>query len=222
MDLSIRTNPGETMNYISKIQSSSERMQALINDVIEFSLLSREREKFQKIDLNKILQHVLEDHELIIRQKGAKITSGVLPEIEAIPFQMNQLFANLLSNALKFFSEERPVEISIHSKILSKEEVSQWQELNEGQVHHVITFSDNGIGFHQKYAKQIFSMFKRLHGKLEYTGTGIGLAMCKKIAFNHHGIIYADSFPGKGSSFIIILPEVQDKSDLQAAKEVED
>jgi PAS domain S-box-containing protein len=222
IDLSLKTNPGEIKNYIGKIQSSSERMQALINDVLDFSLLSKDREKFQKTDLNIILKHVMDDFALMIQQKGAKITCGALPAVEAIPVQMNQLFANLLSNALKFCSEERPVEISIHSKVLSKQEVLQQQELKEDKTHHILEFRDNGIGFYQKYANQIFSIFKRLHGNREYDGTGIGLAMCKKIALNHHGIIYADSMPGEGSSFFIVLPEAQDKEDLLAAMEADD
>ncbi len=209
MQSSLGEIPDKAKNYINRIQSSTERMQALINDVLKFSLLSKEREKFQKVDLDTLLLSVLGDYELLIEQKGAKITAGALPVIEAISVQMNQLFTNLISNALKFSSKERQLEIAIQSKQLSQQEVQQHKELNDDKVHYSIEFKDNGIGFSQENAKQIFIIFQRLHGKTDYSGTGIGLAMCKKIATNHHGVIYANSNPDAGSSFTIILPANQ-------------
>ncbi len=209
MQLSLGEIPEKAKNYVNKIQSSIERMQTLINDVLKFSLLSKEREKFESVNLNTILSRVLGDFELLTEQKGAKIIAGNLPVIEAIPIQMNQLFTNLISNALKFCSKERQPQITVSSRQLSKQEVQQYKELNEDKLHYAIEFKDNGIGFNQENAKQIFTIFQRLHGKNDYAGTGIGLAMCKKITVNHHGTIYANALPDKGASFIIILPETQ-------------
>jgi PAS domain S-box-containing protein len=209
MQLSLGEIPEKAKNYVNKIQSSIERMQTLINDVLKFSLLSKEREKFENVNLNYILKSVLGDYELLIEQKGAKTTTGNLPVIEAIPLQMNQLFTNLISNALKFSSKERLLEITISSRQMPAQEVKQHKELNEDKLHYVIEFKDNGIGFNQENAKQIFTIFQRLHGKNDYAGTGIGLAMCKKITANHHGTIYANAYPDEGASFIIILPQIQ-------------
>lgn len=209
MESSLVEVPERTKSYIDKIQSSIERMQTLINDVLEFSLLSKEREKFGAVDLNQILKSVFGDYELLIEQKGAGIISGNLPVIEAIPVQMNQLFTNLISNALKFSSKERPLEITITAKQLSLDEVRQYIELQENKVHYIIECKDNGIGFSQEYAKQIFIIFQRLHGRSVYEGTGIGLALCKKIVSNHHGSIYANSRLNEGALFVVILPESQ-------------
>lgn len=209
MESSLGEVPEKTKIYIDKIQSSIERMQKLINDVLEFSLLSKEKEKFEAVDLNHVLRSVLGDYELLIEQKGAGITSGNLPAIEAIPVQMNQLFTNLISNALKFSSNDRQLEITITAKQLSQDEVRQYKELQENEVHYMIECKDNGIGFDQEYAKQIFAIFQRLHGRSVYEGTGIGLALCKKILSNHHGTIYANSRLNEGASFVVILPESQ-------------
>lgn len=209
MESSLGEVPERTKSFIDKIQSSIERMQTLINDVLEFSLLSKEREKFEAVDLNQVLKSVLGDYELLIEQKGANIIAGNLPVIEAIPVQMNQLFTNLISNALKFSSNERQLEIKITAKQLSPEEVRQYKELQENKVHYVIEYKDNGIGFSQEYAKQIFTIFQRLHGRSVYEGTGIGLAICKKILSNHHGAIYANSRLDEGALFVVILPESQ-------------
>lgn len=201
--------PEKAGNYLTKIQASSERMQTLVNDVLKFSLLSKEREKFEYVDLNKTVADVVGDYELLIEQKGAKIKAGGLPVVHAIPLQMNQLFTNLLSNALKFSSKERQLAISIRSKKLSEEEAQRYHELNEDKVYYAVEFDDNGIGFSQQHAKQIFTIFQRLHGRTEYDGTGIGLAMCKKIVANHHGTIFATSKMNEGASFTIIIPENQ-------------
>lgn len=209
MQLSLGDVPDKAKNYINKIQNSTERMQTLINDVLKFSLLSKERENFANVDLNNILIKVLDDYELLIEQKGAKITAEILPSIEAISLQMSQLFTNIISNALKFSSKERNLEIFIRAQQLQQKEVQKYKELNKDKIHYLIEFKDNGIGFSQENANQIFTIFQRLHGKTEYSGTGIGLAMCKKITLNHHGTIYAKSLLNEGTSFIIILPQTQ-------------
>ena len=207
--------PTQTSTYLQKIQDFTERMQTLINDVLRFSLLSKGKEKFTMVDLNEVLHYVLNDYELLIEQKRATITTNKLPTIEAIPIQMTQLFTNLISNALKFNSPERDLEIMVNATIAAKEEVSRFKELNEDKVHFKIEVTDNGIGFNQDYAQQIFTIFQRLHGRKEYSGTGIGLAMCKKIVTNHYGVINATGHPGQKSTFTIFLPDVQDENNIE-------
>ncbi|MDQ6813447.1 MAG: PAS domain S-box protein, partial [Bacteroidota bacterium] len=208
LERSIGDGTEEAKKYISKLQRSALRMKNLIDDVLKFSLLLTESEKREDVDLNKILHFVLEDYELLIEQKDVKITGGVLPVIEAIPLQMTQLFTNLISNALKFSSVERQPTIIITSKLLTREDVQQHSELNEDKEYYLIEFKDNGIGFRQEYAHKIFLMFQRLHVQTSYAGTGIGLAMCKKIVVSHNGIIYANSNLNEGTSFTIILPRI--------------
>jgi hypothetical protein len=201
--------PQKAEGFIEKIKHSSERMQNLINDVLKFSLLSKEREKFDKVDMNAVMQNILSDYELLIEQKEATVIAGTLPVVEAIPVQVNQLLSNLFANALKFNSPIRKPVIEIKASQLGQEETAEYKELNADKLHYKIEFKDNGIGFDQEYAEQIFTIFQRLHGRMEYEGTGIGLAMCKKIVQNHHGVIYAISKRDEGAMFTIILPESQ-------------
>ena len=202
--------PDKSRIYIDKISSSAERMQNLISDVLKFSLLSKEREKFEETDLNIILQNIVNDFELLIEQKNAVIEINELPVIEAIGLQMGQLFTNLLSNALKFGSKGSQLKITITANMLSKNELKE-NGINSNAIFYKIEFKDNGIGFEQENAEKIFTIFQRLHGRAEYEGTGIGLAMCKKIVENHHGFIKAQSSLNNGAAFTIILPQKQDK-----------
>jgi PAS domain S-box-containing protein len=179
--------------YMNKVQSSAERMSTLIQDVLTYSRLSAENEATDT-NLDEILGNVLIDHELMIKEKGAVILKDKLPVIKAIPMQMQQLFSNLLSNALKY-SNNQP-EIKITYSILDEDGC---QMLN-------LLFADNGIGFSQEYSEQIFKLFQRLHAKSKYTGTGIGLSICKKIVEHHKGTITASSEPGKGTTFSMLLP----------------
>ena len=167
-----------TQEFLKKIEDSTERMQTLINDVLRFSLLSKEREKFTLVDLNHVVENVLHDYELAIEQKKAVVTVGQLPSLEAIPLQMSQLFTNLLSNALKFSRPSGDVQISINCKTATPEVIRQYGELNEEVPHYQVEVADNGIGFEPAYAQQIFTIFQRLHGRSEYEGSGIGLAIC--------------------------------------------
>jgi signal transduction histidine kinase len=148
----------------------------------------------------------MEDFELLIEEKKAIIKCDQLPVIKGIPIQINQLFANLMSNALKFADKDRHPMVSITSSVAPKDEVEAHSELDDERHYYKISFRDNGIGFNQKNARQIFDIFQRLHGKTEYEGTGIGLAMCKKIAQNHNGAIVAESEEHKGSVFYVFLP----------------
>ena len=210
MQVDLGEVPDKSKVYITKIQGAAERMQNLINDVLKFSALSKEREKFEQVDLNKILNNVTSDYELLIEQKHAILTIETLPVLEAIPLQMAQLFTNLISNALKFSDKNQQLKISVKAHILSDEDYNNYEGFNVQEKYYVIEVKDNGIGFNQENAEQIFTIFQRLHGKAEYEGTGIGLAMCKKIVQNHHGVITAHSTEGKGATFTIIIPQSQD------------
>ena len=131
-----------------------------------------------------------------------------MPVIEAIPLQMIQLFTNLISNALKFGKKNEPLEINIHAAVVLKEELAM-RKIAGNAVYYKIEVRDNGIGFEQENADKIFTIFQRLHGRAEYDGTGIGLAICKKIVQNHYGAIYADAAVNAGACFTIFLPETQ-------------
>lgn len=190
--------------YFTKINSSAQRMSMLINDVLNYSRLTKTGEQFVNTDLNKILKQVLYDFELLIEQKQATITYDKMPVIKGIPLQISQLFSNLISNSLKF-AETNP-KITITSRILPKDEVEKHPRLHADNTYVELVLKDNGIGFEQQYAEQIFIIFQRLNNQKAYSGTGIGLALCKKIVEHHDGIITAHSNQGNGATFTIILP----------------
>jgi hypothetical protein len=182
-------------------------MSDLIKAVLNYSRLSKNEDKFEDIDLNKILENVKSDFELVIKEKNAVIKSDPLLAIKGSPLQMNQLFSNLINNSLKF-SNKKPV-ISITSKIISTEHVKNKSSFPHVGDYMELIFKDNGIGFDQKYVEQVFTMFKRLHGTHAYEGAGIGLALVKKIVENHHGHIFVKSELEKGTTFYIYLPITQ-------------
>jgi PAS domain S-box-containing protein len=192
--------------YFNKIYSSAKRMSSLINDVLNYSRLTKTGEQFVITDLNKILKDVLSDFELLIEQKHATIAYTDLPEIKGIPLQLHQLFSNLISNSLKF--SEGNSQITITAKMLSSGEVQEHSRLKKAGKYVQLVFQDNGIGFEQQYAEQIFTIFQRLNNMKTYSGTGIGLALCKKIVDHHDGIITAKSEIGQGATFTIILPVI--------------
>jgi len=191
---------------LGKIENASTRMLSLIRGILRYSQLSKEPQQISQIDLNEVVRTIMEDFELLIEEKKAIIKCDQLPVIKGIPIQINQLFANLMSNALKFADKDRHPMVSITSSVAPKDEVEAHSELDDERHYYKISFRDNGIGFNQKNARQIFDIFQRLHGKTEYEGTGIGLAMCKKIAQNHNGAIVAESEEHKGSVFYVFLP----------------
>ena len=194
--------------YLNKINSSAERMGNLISDILAYSQLSKNSDLIEMVDLNSIVSDCVTDFELIIDESEAEIHTENLPAIEGIPRQMSQLFANLISNSLKYRLEDTAPVIRITSELLSSEAAADYN-LDEYTGYYRIEFTDNGIGFNQEYADKIFNIFQRLHGKSEYSGTGIGLSICKKIVQNHHGHIEASSAKGSGAKFIVILPAVQ-------------
>ena len=192
---------------LDKIMRSAERMSVLIRDILSFSSM-RKVDMYEQTDLNKILEGVRSDFDLTISQKGASINAHALPVIEAIPLQMTQLFYNLVNNSFKFAREGVSPQILITCNELNaikKRELG----LNTETTYFEIQFSDNGIGFNPEYSEQIFGLFKRLNDRQAYPGSGIGLALCKKVIENHNGLIYADAKENKGACFFIIIPQNQ-------------
>lgn len=193
-------------NLLEKIDRASGRMLSLIRDILSYSQLAKEIQNTKAINLNDVVNGIRNDFELLIDEKKATISADKLPVIQGIPVQINQLFANLISNGLKFSGKDREPTIHIHCTELPQEDVKKNPQLVDNRVYYRISFHDNGIGFSQKNAHQIFDIFQRLHAKSDFEGTGIGLAMCKKIAQNHQGDIFAESVEGQGSAFHVILP----------------
>ncbi len=196
----------EVKTYLNKIEDASSRMTTLIKDLLNYSRLLQHEKLFTRVDLNETLKNILSDFEERIVEKKAVFKIETLPTIETIPLQMNQLFYNLISNALKFTKENVAPLITITSSKLSKLEIKKYPSLNTSSNYFEIIFKDNGIGFNQKYDKQIFTIFQRLHDAKTYFGTGIGLALCKKIVENHQGEIFVKAEENKGAAFHIILP----------------
>jgi signal transduction histidine kinase len=151
---------------------------------------------------------------LIIEETGTTLKVDELPKIQAVPGQLKQLFSNIISNAIKFRKTDVPPQIEIVSARLTPEETEQYK-LPSDKKYYKIDITDNGIGFEDEYAEQIFKIFQRLHGKSEYPGSGIGLAICKKIVDYHQGRIFAVNIAGRGARFSIILPGNTDKTDIQ-------
>lgn len=185
---------GESGNdYLSRMQNAAERMQSLILDLLAYSRVTTKGQPFIPTDLNVIIKQVLSDLEVRIEQVEAKIELGHLLIIDADPVQMRQLFQNLISNALKFHRKNVPPVIKIYCQNFSTQNSCQ------------ITVEDNGIGFEEQYLERIFAVFQRLHGHSEYEGSGVGLAICRKIVGRHKGTITAKSILGQGSRFIVSL-----------------
>ena len=197
-------NPEIQKRYLQKIQSSAGRMTELIKAVLNYSRLSRNGNEFMPVDLNAVVEQIKTDLELFIDEKAAVIRTDQLPVVKGIPLQLSQLFLNLLTNALKF-NERRP-EVTILARPVLPGDRTQYNLATNGTDYVKIIFSDNGIGFEQKYADRIFSIFQRLHSTEKFAGTGIGLALCKKIVENHGGVIAVESEQGSGTSFLIFLP----------------
>ncbi len=196
-------------NYLHKINLSSLRMNTLIRDVLAYSELIKEHEVFSTVDLKQVFEEVKIDFELLIEQKKILIECSELPVIEAIPLQMAQLFGNIISNSFKYTKSGREPHLTISCEKMPFSDINKNTLLLRDTEYYKIVFADNGIGFKQEYAEQIFNIFQRLHGKSEYEGTGIGLAMCKKIALNHHGDMNAYGSSDEGAVFNIFLPVKQ-------------
>ena len=200
---------GEDGNlYIARVVMACENMRKLIDNLLEFSRINLNITPPKEEDLSVILNQAMEELDLIIAETNTIIEVEPLPGAEIISSQILQLFVNILNNSIKFRKEGVPLRISINSRKLELIEKEEHQ-LSPETVYFLIRIQDNGIGFEQQYANKIFQLFQRLEGKSEYPGTGIGLSICKKIIINHKGLIFAESEPGKGATFSIILPKYQ-------------
>ncbi len=184
-------------DYLERMQNAAARMQTLINDLLAFSRVIRGSQPFTPVELKTIIKEVLSDLELRIEKSGARVEVGELPAIDADPMQMRQLMLNLIGNALKFQPEGGTPVVKIHSRMVTAASGEQLCEIN---------VQDNGIGFEEQYLEKIFAVFQRLHGRSEYEGTGVGLAICRRITDRHGGAITAESKLGEGATFIVTLP----------------
>ena len=190
--------------YVSSIQSSAKRMRLLIEDLLQFSRTNKAEKVFEEANLNCLLDNAKQELAQVIEEKNGIIESNTLPTLRVIPFQIQQLFINLISNSLKYSKQDVAPVIKINSSLISAQE-SNFLPNNNNAKYYKITVEDNGIGFEQEYAKKIFILFNRLHNKNEYAGTGIGLAICKKIVENHKGFIVANSERNEGATFTIYI-----------------
>jgi light-regulated signal transduction histidine kinase (bacteriophytochrome) len=165
-------------------------------------------DKISTVDLQQVIEHNMSEYSQFIQERNAKILCVDMPVIDAVPAQMHQLFGHLISNALKFTSTEIAPLINISCYPLTKDEIRH-NNLDVNNRYHHIQVKDNGIGFHQESADRIFNICQRLHSKDEYDGTGVGLAICKKIIANHNGKIFASSRHGHGTTVHLLIPKRQ-------------
>lgn len=192
-------------NYFSKMHSSANRAQKLIDDLLMYSRVNKSQKNYEFTDLNLLLENAKSDLIRVIEEKQAVITSEALPSINVIPYQIQQLFVNLISNSLKYSKKEEKPQVRITYCIVESKNFPELKRTSNKKFHQ-ISVIDNGIGFSQEYASRIFVLFHRLHNKDKYSGTGIGLAICKKMAENHRGFIFAYGEPNIGATFKIFLP----------------
>lgn len=199
--------PETGQQYLQRMQNAAGRMQTLINDLLAFSRVTTKAQPFIPVDLNQVVREVLSDLEVHIQAVGGQVEVDQLPTIDVDPLQIRQLLQNLISNALKFH------QTGLSPLIRISAQVSQPSSTTGDKVDAIevcqISIEDNGIGFDEKYLDRIFTVFQRLHYRNEYEGTGVGLAICRKIAERHGGSITAKSCPGSGSTFLVTLPVQQ-------------
>lgn len=184
--------PAEGQGYVGKMKSSAGRMSRLIDDLLSFSRVSTHTKPFTRVSLATTVEEVVDDLELRAEKVGGRIEVGELPEVDGDPIQMRQLFQNLIGNALKFHRPDVPPVVRVSAE--------------RGADGWVLAVADNGIGFEERHAGRIFQVFQRLHGRDEYEGTGVGLAICRKIVDRHGGTITAHGRPGEGATFVVTLP----------------
>ena len=199
----------DSEKYFGKIINSSKRMQHLINNLLDFSRHTVSSNDFKKTALNELVKNVLTELEVEIEKSNARINYEELPVVSAVPGLMQQLFYNLFSNAIKFRKPSVDLVIDIKAEKMNPVDLPKFTKYGQGKNYYKITVQDNGIGFDDKYAEDIFRVFKRLHSYQEFEGTGVGLSICKKIVEKHNGFIKAESKIDNGSTFIIGLPEMQ-------------
>jgi len=197
----------EAMDFLERMRNAAERMQILMESLLTYSRVTTKAEPFATVDLNQVVRNVLNDLEWRIKQTDAEIRVKDLLTIEAEPNQMHQLFQNLLGNALKFHGDRKPI-VKVSCRTRSRSRGSLGSDLCK------ICVEDNGIGFDEKYLDRLFAPFQRLHGRNEFEGTGMGLAICNRIVERHGGSIEASSTPGNGARFTVTLPLKQNKEDF--------
>ena len=204
----------ESLDYIERMRAAAERMQRLIDDLLAYSRVAKSDRAARRLELNEVLAGVLADLETSIEQKKAEVVHSHLPAVDGDETQMRQVLQNLISNALKFARDDRPPRITIDGEVF-------WPDSGFDRRPWVrLTIADNGIGFDNKYAERIFAAFQRLHGQREYSGSGIGLAIVRRIAERHGGHIHAHGRPGEGATFVIEMP--QHGRDLELLHAVEE
>lgn len=195
--------------FIERILASAGNMRMLIDNLLDFSRANRRSDTFDQVDLRSVLDRVISELELKIEETKADISfSGTFPTVQAVTSEMSQVFNNILSNAIKFRKPGASADITVSAAKLSKQE-RHVLGLPGNNNFYKIEVEDNGIGFEPEYSDKIFQVFQRLNGKAEYPGSGIGLAICKKIVEKHNGLVYAKSLPDQGATFTVILPEKQ-------------
>jgi len=199
----------DSEKYFGKIINSSKRMQHLINNLLDFSRHTVSTTDFKKTPLNELVKNALTELEVEIEKSNARINYDNLPVVSAVPGLMQQLFYNLFSNAIKFRKPSVDLVIDVKAERMNPMDLSKFIKKGNGKNYYKITVQDNGIGFDDKYAEDIFRVFKRLHSYQEFEGTGVGLSICKKIIEKHNGFIKAESKIDDGATFIIGLPEMQ-------------
>lgn len=195
-------------DFLMRMINASERMQSLIEALLEFSRTNTEAKEFETKDLNQVVSEVEKELRFAIEEKKAVILREVLPELSVIPVQFKQLLSNIISNSIKYAKEKVQPRIAITSQLIKGRDLKEKEAIPDADYCR-ITISDNGIGFEPEYSERIFELFQRLHGRHEYRGSGIGLAICKKIAKNHNGFLSAESEPGVGTSIHIAIPLAQ-------------
>ncbi|CCH51517.1 PAS/PAC sensor signal transduction histidine kinase [Fibrisoma limi BUZ 3] len=207
----------EGLDMIQRMQASANRMSSLVRDLLMYSRLSTQTARREQVSLTDVLTDVIDDLELAIQDTGATIDVGELPVVEGDESQLRQLLQNLLSNALKFRRPDTPPYIHVRATRIAATDLPAFiVPVRPAAEYQYVQVTDNGIGFDNRYAERIFQVFQRLHGKSQYAGTGIGLAVCQKVVANHGGVIKAIAQPGQGATFEIYLP-VADKSLLHSA-----
>lgn len=198
--------PQQIKFYLERIRSSASRMQTLIKDILEYSKLSNPDAETKDCDLTMLARDCRKDFEELLQEQGASFSFADLGKVMVVPFQLKRVLNNLISNSFKFRDKERPLQIILRCRIEIGTETGN-PELSAVRKYCHLTYSDNGIGFDPVYNQKIFEVFQRLHNnESDYKGTGVGLAICKRIIENHGGAMAAAGEPGKGASFHIFLP----------------
>ncbi|SFF33025.1 PAS fold-containing protein [Spirosoma endophyticum] len=198
---------GEGLTYLERMQWAASRMSTLIRDLLTYSRITIQQESTQLVPLNEVLQTVLTELELRLQETGAVVVVGSLPTVSGDASQLGQLLQNLVGNAIKFCQPGAVPQIEIRAgQVAASDLPTGVKPTRSAQAYHCLEIVDQGVGFDEKYLDRIFQVFQRLHGKSEFGGTGIGLAICEKVVANHGGAITASSKPGQGATFRVYLP----------------